>query len=338
MENKKIFIFGGSGSLGNKIIDRYINNNIIVNYSRDECKHWRMELKYNSDKLSFIIGNIRDYNRVEKSLIRENPNIIIIAAALKHINKCEFAVDECIQTNFNGPLNVLNAIDKNKDKLTNLECLLFVSTDKACSAISSYGASKFLSERIVIEKSYYIKTIKFINVRYGNVLNSNGSIIPILHAMGKDPKYKEYTLTHELMTRFLMTLDDSVDLIEYAILHGESGDIVIPEIISIKIKELFELFSEKYNKPIKVIGLRSNEKLLETLINSTESMSVVKKKDYYHIKPHYASFRRKQAQAGEQSSLCNKIINSDNPVEYSSDMNPLTKEELKEYLMKLNLL
>jgi UDP-glucose 4-epimerase len=116
VENKKILLFGGSGSLGHKFIDTYINKNIIVNYSRDECKHWQMSLKYKTDRLTFIIGDIRDYNRVENSILREQPNIIVIMAALKHIDRCEYAIEECVKTNFNGPLNILNSIESNIDR------------------------------------------------------------------------------------------------------------------------------------------------------------------------------------------------------------------------------
>lgn len=321
IENKKIFIFGGSGSLGNAIIQRYLEKNIIINYSRDECKHWKMGLKYKSDKLNFIIGDIRDYNRVENSIIRENPNIIIIAAALKHIDRCEYAVNECFMTNFMGPNNVLNAVEKNTAVLTNLECVVFVSTDKACSPVNAYGMAKALGEKIIVEKSLHIKNIKFVCVRYGNVLNSNGSIIPILHEKGLDNQVKEFSLTNGEMTRFVMTLEQSVELIEHAILCAESGDIVIPNLISMKVKDLFEIFSEKYNKPIKIIGLRPGEKMLESLINETYAMSMIKGENHYYIKPFYKN-----------------ICVQEQGMDYNSTINPLSKPQLKEYLLKLNLL
>ncbi|QKF93570.1 NDP-sugar epimerase [Fadolivirus algeromassiliense] len=319
--NKKILIFGGSGSLGNALIKRYLTDNIIINYSRDECKHWKMGLKYKSENLKFIIGDIRDYNRVENSIIRENPHIIIIAAALKHIDRCEYAVNECYMTNFMGPMNVLNTVEKNRDRISNLETVVFISTDKATSPINSYGICKALSEKSVVEKSLYIKTVKFVSVRYGNILNSNGSIIQILNKQGLDPDVKNFTLTHENMSRFVMTLEQSVDLIEHAILYGESGDIVIPKIVSMKVKHLMELFSEKYNKPIIIGKLRPGEKMLESLINETQAMSMSKDQNYYYLKPPYKN-----------------ICNVDNAMDYNSSMNPLSKEELKEYLIKLNLL
>ena len=144
INNKKILLFGGSGSLGNKFIEKFIHNNIIVNYSRDECKHWKMSLKYKTDKLSYIIGDIRDFNRVENSILREQPDIIIIMAALKHIDRCEFAIDECVKTNFTGTMNILNSIESNMDRLSNLKSVLFVSTDKACEPTNVYGMAKAL--------------------------------------------------------------------------------------------------------------------------------------------------------------------------------------------------
>ena len=321
ISGKKIFIFGGSGSLGNALIKRYIKDNTIVNYSRDECKHWKMALEYKSANLNFIIGDIRDYNRVENAILRENPNIIIIAAALKHIDKCEYAVQECVLTNFIGPMNVLNAIEKNVDRISNLTDVVFISTDKACSPINAYGMAKSLAEKITIEKSLYIKNIKFVCTRYGNVLNSRGSIIPILHEKGTDPNCQEFTLTHNEMTRFVMTLDQSVDLIEHAILYGESGDIVIPTLISMNVKDLIEIFSEKYNKPYVITNLRPGEKLLESLMNDSQSMSMVKGDNYYYIKPPYKNICiEKQA------------------MDYNSKINPLGKNELRTYLEKFNLL
>ena len=118
--NKNILLFGGSGSLGRQFIETYIKHNTIVNYSRDECKHWEMSLKYNTYSLNFIIGDIRDYNSVENAILRQQPDIIIIMAALKHIDRCEYAISECLKTNCLGPMNVLNSIEKNNDRLTNL--------------------------------------------------------------------------------------------------------------------------------------------------------------------------------------------------------------------------
>lgn len=324
ISDKLILIYGGTGSLGHEITSRYICNNKIVNYSRDESKHWKMKLKYNNHQnLSFIIGDIRDKSRVKDSLLKVKPNIVIIAAAMKHIDQCELATHECIQTNLVGIKNILDSIDELKELLKpNLETVCFISTDKACSPVNIYGMAKAMSETLMVEKSYYIKDIKFVSVRYGNVLNSRGSIIPILHQVGKDNRVNEFKLTHNDMTRFVMTLEQSVDLIEHAILKTDSGDIVIPQLISMNVKDIIEIFSEIYNKPYIISGLRPGEKMLESLINETQSMRMYVDSNGYHIiRPHYT----------------NKIINDD-PKEYNSKLNPLSKEELREYLTKLKLI
>lgn len=321
-KDKHILLFGGSGSLGNAFIQKHLAENTITNYSRDECKHWKMSLKYKSPKLKFIIGDIRDYNAVENAIIREQPHIIVIMAALKHIDRCEYAIHECIQTNCIGPMNVLNAIEKNNDRLTRLETVVMVSTDKACEPTNAYGMAKALAESAIVEKSMYITNRKFVNIRYGNVLNSRGSIIPILHEKGKDDTVTEFTLTHPDMTRFVMTLEQSVELIEYAAVHGESGDTVIPKLISMKLQDLMELFSEKYNKPIRVTGLRPGEKMLESLISETQAMRlIVDPSGYMHIKAPYKN-----------------LLVTENVHNYNSKLNPLSKTEVKDYLNFLELI
>jgi UDP-glucose 4-epimerase len=322
LANKHILLFGGSGSLGNKFIETYISNNTITNYSRDECKHWQMSLKYKTDRLKFIIGDIRNYEGVETAILREQPHIIVIMAALKHIDRCEYAIEECIKTNCMGPINVLNAVEKNNDRLTRLECVVMVSTDKACEPTNAYGMAKALAESAIVEKSLYIANRKFVNIRYGNVLNSRGSIIPILHEKGQDPDVKEFTLTHTDMTRFVMTLEQSVELIEHAILYGESGDTVIPELISMKLVDLMEIFSEKYGKPIRVTGLRPGEKMLESLISETQSMRLVNGPNgYKYIKAPYKN-----------------LLVVDDIKNYNSTIGPLSRERLKEYMVSLSLL
>lgn len=317
MNNKKILVFGGTGSLGYEITKRYIENNTIFNFSRDECKHWNMKLDFNHHKnLNFIIGDVINKDKVENSIIRVNPDIIIIAAAMKHVDQCEINAEQCINSNLLGVKNILDVIELHKEKL-NLDTVLFVSTDKACSPINTYGMAKAISEQLMIEKAYYIKNIKFVNIRYGNVLNSRGSIIPLLHNIGKDERKEYFALTHEEMTRFVMTLSQSVDLIEFAILNGDSGDTVIPELVSMKLIDLLEIFSEKYNKPIKVTSIRPGEKMLESLINPTQAGRIVKNGSYYHIKSIFEY---------------NETIDPNKLIDYNSKLNPLSKEQLFKYL------
>ncbi len=324
IENKKILIFGGTGSLGNKLNERYLDTNAIYNFSRDEHKHWKMKIKFKSHpNLNFIIGNVSDRLRVKEAIVRVKPDIIIIACAMKHIEQCEVNTNESLNTNMLGTKYILDSVEDNIGLLGNLETVLFVSSDKACSPINNYGMAKALSETFLIEKAHFVNKPKFVNVRYGNVLNSNGSIIPRLHSIGNDDNYTEFTLTHENMTRFVMTLEQSVDLIEYGILNGESGDTIVSELISMKVKDLVEIFSEKYNKPIVITGLRPGEKLLESLINESQSGRIEKIGKYTHIKSVFNY---------------DKNINVDILRDYNSTINPLTKQKLKDYLITLELL
>lgn len=323
INNKKIIIFGGTGSLGTALVNRYLSTNEIYLYSRDESKHWKMALDLNHPKnLNFIIGDIRDKEKVTNTLLRINANIVIIAAAMKHIDKCEFETNESINTNLLGTQNIINSIEINKLLLTNLNAVCFISTDKACSPVNVYGMCKAISECLMVEKALYCKDIKFVTVRYGNVLNSRGSIIPMLHTIGQSENIKEFKITDKNMTRFVMTLDQSVDLIEHAILNGESGDIIIPKLISLKVIDLIELFSEKYNKQIIYSGLRPGEKMLESLINETQSSRLdIYSNGYMHIKPSY------------------NITNFNTDVkDYNSTINPLSKDELKDFLINLDLI
>lgn len=325
LTNKNILFFGGTGSLGYEFINKNIENNIIYNYSRDECKHWKMKLDFNHHKnLKFIIGDIMNTYKVEETLLRLKPNIIIIASAMKHIEQCEYNTDQSLNTNLLGVKNVLDLVEKHQDNLVGtLETILFVSSDKACSPVNVYGMCKALSETLVVEKSHYVKAFKFLNIRYGNVLNSRGSIIPLLHIIGNDKEKDHFTLTNENMTRFVMTLEQSVDLIEYSILNGESGDTIIPKLISMNVKDLIEIFCEKYNKPLKIIGIKPGEKLLESLINKSQSARIKKNGDYTHIKSLF-DFK--------------ETIDEKDLVDYNSKTNPLNKEELKKYLICYNLL
>jgi UDP-N-acetylglucosamine 4,6-dehydratase len=325
ISNNTILLFGGTGSLGYEIVKRYIDNNIIYNYSRDECKHWKMKLDFNYNKnLNFIIGDIINKNKIEETLLRVKPNIIIIASAMKHIDQCEYNTDQSLNTNLLGVKNILDLIEIHKRTLNDsLQTVLFVSSDKACSPINVYGMCKALSETLIVEKSYYIKEFKFVNIRYGNVLNSRGSIIPLLHNIGCDPEKKYFTLTNDKMTRFVMTLEQSVDLIEHTIINGESGDTVIPKLISMNVKDLVELFSEKYNKPIKITGIKPGEKLLESLINKSQSGRIKINGEYTHINSIYDF---------------NESIDESALTDYNSKINPLNKEELRTFLINLNLL
>lgn len=321
-EGKKIFIFGGCGSLGTRLVEKNIEKNKVINFSRDEMKHWAFENKFNNHpNLKNIQGDIRDKNRVRQSLLQEKPEIIIIAAAMKRIENCQCSNLESLLTNTMGPFNVMEVVDEERDRFVNLECVCQISSDKSCSANSAYGSQKHLAEQMAVEKSLTCPNFKFVIVRYGNVLNSRGSIIPFLHGIGTDSKRDHFPLTDERMTRFIMTIDESCELIRYAIQEAESGSVVIPKLKAMKIKDIFEIFSEIYGKPIKVSHIRFVEKLAEDLINTTESLHTVDNGKYYHI---MAPFKNK--------------LYSDERYAYNSNMRVVTKDELKAYLESLGLL
>ena len=323
LRDKRILIFGGSGSLGTKFVETYGNNgNTIIIFSRDENKHWSLSGKDAFKDVQFIIGDIRDNNRVREVLLSVNPHIVIIASAMKHIDRCEFDVNEALLTNTTGIMNVCNNVFLHENLLKKLECVVYISTDKATKPINTYGMTKALSEKIMIEYSrkMCLSSIKFVITRYGNVLNSRGSLIPKLQELKDD----EMKLTHMDMTRFIMTQEQAVELIEYAIIHGLSGETIIPKLTSMKILDVFELFSELNNKKIVITSIRPGEKLHEELLNEDELRRTFERGNYYILPPSYNLDISKT-----------KIIEQDS---YSSCDNLLSKDELKMYLNELLLL
>ena len=205
IKEEVILLFGGSGSLGTKLVQRWITYNKIINVSRDEEKQWNLRNSVNSSpSLEQYVGDISCYSDVEYCILRFKPTLVVIAAALKHIDICEKYPSKSVQMNVQGIANVQLAVDKYP---TNIKTVLFVSTDKACKPITVYGNSKAIAESFV---QNYRGSIRFIGVRYGNVLNSSGSIRPYLRNQSRTTN--NYTLTHKDMSRFLMTLDHSVNL------------------------------------------------------------------------------------------------------------------------------
>lgn len=317
MLNKKIMIIGGSGSLGMALIKRLGSENDLSILSRDESKHWALKNKFKGLNLDLRVSDIRDKDRMGKAISRINPNIIIIAAALKHVDVCELSPEESISTNLQGVSNVVSIIEENYSTLTDLETVLMVSTDKACSPINVYGMCKSISERIVLEKSRHMRRVKFVATRYGNVLETRGSIVPLFMHQAKNNEF--ITVTREDMTRFIMTLEDSVDLIIDCIKNANTGETYIPKLKAMKIIDLAKIFAQKYDKKIKICGIRSGEKIHEDLINETESLRTINRGDIFVIKPIYEA----------------KVYNDEVFVYNSS--NTLSEGELRSYLNSINL-
>ena len=318
MENCRIMIFGGTGSLGKTLIKRYIIKNKINVFSRDESKHWTIKNELGHKNLTFSVGDIRDYNRCRDSIIKFNPTHIILASALKHVDVCETSPSESIKTNITGIENVVDIVRHNSEKLADLETVLMVSTDKACSPINVYGMCKSIAERVVTSAGDNSLSIKFIAVRYGNVLESRGSIIPLFKYQSEN--LDKITVTDPRMTRYVMTLDESVDLIDEAMKKACSGETWIPSLPSMRVMDLAEIFSEMSEKPIDIIGMRPGEKLHEDLINESESMRTKKFGKYYRVSSSFTSpFESKDF-----------VMRSDRSL--------MTKEQLRNHLQVLKIL
>ena len=282
LKNKTILITGGTGSFGNAFVNYSIRNNLfkkIIIFSRDEMKQWFMKEKYKryNQKLRFFIGDVRDYRRLEKSLI--DVDYVIHAAATKIVPTAEYDPFECVKTNVIGAMNVIDAcINRNVVKV------LALSTDKACNPINLYGSTKLASDKLFISANNNFKnTTTFSVVRYGNVMGSRGSVIPLF--VNQMLNGKEVTITDPEMTRFLMTLDDSVDLVLHAFENGKQGDIFVKKSpaanLNDLVKTLFNIF--KIEKKSKIIGTRHGEKLFETLISREEMAKAEDLGQYYRI-------------------------------------------------------
>jgi len=300
MENKKICIIRGTGTLGKALIEKYSECNDIYIISRDEMKQWQMKLLY--PRLHYIIGDIRNLESLSRSLGRIKPHIIINCAALKHIDICENNISECIDTNILGTRNIITV----SHTIDALETVVFISTDKACYPVNSYGMSKSISERMMAEASLHSNK-KFVSVRYGNVLNSRGSLIPKFLEIAQSSQ-DFIPVTSDKMTRFFMKIEDSVELIHSAILFGESGDTWVPKLKSFKIIDLARCISEKYNKTIKIIGIRAGEKIHEYLINQDEIHRTTISHGNYVIKPCYKVYNFSEITSDYTSEFVTEFV------------------------------
>lgn len=263
-ENKTILITGGTGSLGKELVKSLKQYDCrIVVYSRDEGKQ---ALSFGKDnRVTTIIGDIRDYDKLLVSFKKHKPDYVIHTAALKRIDDMEFHPDECVKTNIQGSENVARASLESGVK----KCIL-ISTDKACQPVNVYGSSKFIAERIFTNYDYNSSETIFSSVRYGNVIASRGSFIPLW--MDMINQNKKITVTDTQMTRFLFTLDDAVDTVLNALYHSVGGEVFVPKINSYTILDVVNALSSIANKPVNydVVGIRPGEKLHEDMLAITE--------------------------------------------------------------------
>ena len=277
-KDKVLLITGGTGSFGNAVLKRFLHTDIkeIRIFSRDEKKQHDMRVELNSNKVKFHIGDVRDYQSIYSAL--DGVDYVFHAAALKQVPSCEFYPIEAVKTNVLGTENVLTAsINRGVKKVI---CL---STDKAVYPINAMGISKAMMEKVMVAKSRVSGKTILVGTRYGNVMASRGSVIPLFHE--QITTGQPITVTNAEMTRFMMTLDDAVELVLYAFQHGNSGDIFVQKSPASTIGELAEAMIKIYNSNVEInlIGTRHAEKLYETLLAREEVMIAEDLGNYYRV-------------------------------------------------------
>ena len=277
--DKTLLITGGTGSFGNAVLDRFLNSNVkeIRIFSRDEKKQDDMRRKYNNPKIKYYIGDVRDKNSVDNAMT--DVDFVFHAAALKQVPSCEFFPIEAVKTNVLGCDNVLqSAIQHHVRKV------IVLSTDKACYPINAMGMTKALSEKVMIAKaSGQGNGTVICGTRYGNVMGSRGSVIPLF--VEQITSGKPLTITDPEMTRFMLTLDNAVDLVLYAYEHGNNGDIFVQKAPACTIRTLAQSLLWLYaaSNPLQNIGVRHGEKLFETLISQEEMLRAKDEGAYFRI-------------------------------------------------------
>ena len=277
-KDKTLLITGGTGSFGNAVLDKFLHSDLkeIRIFSRDEKKQDDMRRKYANDKIKFFVGDVRDFSSLNNAM--RGVDFVFHAAALKQVPSCEFYPIEAVKTNILGTENCLDSAIAN-----NVSKVVVLSTDKAVYPINAMGMSKALMEKTMVAKSRTTSSTVMCGTRYGNVMASRGSVIPLF--VEQMQWGKDLTLTDPEMTRFMMTLDDAVDLVMFAFENGNSGDIFVQKSPASTIGVLAQALKELYNSDsdIKVIGTRHGEKLYETLVNREEMVKAEDLTNYYRI-------------------------------------------------------
>jgi len=327
-DGKKILITGGTGSLGRALTEKILESDVdtIRILSREEWKQEQMREELNDKRLRFLIGDVRDKERLLMAL--EDIDIVFHAAALKHVHIAEYNPFEAVKTNVYGTQNLIDACLE-KDVKT----AIAISTDKAVSALNTYGATKLLMERLFVSADYYKGNhkIKFICVRYGNVLGSRGSLVPKI--ISQINKGKKITITDPTMTRFTITMKESLELILRAFNHGTGGEVFIPKLKAYKLGDMKDAIIEqlKAKNEIENIPIRPGEKNHEILINKDELRNA------YETEQDYILFEKELHNHDLDPSLNAKKVRLTD--QFSSELvDLLTKEELKEILLKEKLI
>ncbi|WP_374697512.1 polysaccharide biosynthesis protein [Alcaligenes nematophilus] len=309
--NAKLLITGGTGSFGNAVLKRFIDTDIaeIRIFSRDEKKQDDMRKHYASPKLKFYIGDVRDYSSILNAT--RGVDYIFHAAALKQVPSCEFHPMEAVRTNILGTENVLEAAVQNQ-----VEKVVCLSTDKAVYPINAMGISKAMMEKVFVAKSRNLDATRTVicGTRYGNVMASRGSVIPLF--IGQIREGKPITITDPNMTRFMMTLSDAVDLVLYAFEHGNNGDLFVQKAPAATVLTLAQTLTRMLKQPehpIQVIGTRHGEKLYEALLSREEMANAQDMGDYYRIPPDLRDLNySKYVEQGEEKISQSEDYNSHN--------------------------
>jgi UDP-glucose 4-epimerase len=279
-KDKVLLITGGTGSFGNKVLKKFLDSDIkeIRIFSRDEKKQDDMRRKYSNDKIKFYIGDVRDINSIDNAMV--GVDYVFQAAALKQVPSCEFFPVEAVKTNVLGTENVLNSAIKNKVKK-----VICLSTDKAAYPINAMGMSKALMEKVAMAEARTVrgKETTICITRYGNVMGSRGSVIPLFYKLISEGK--PLTVTNPEMTRFMMTLEDAVDLVLFAFKNGAPGDLFVQKSPAATIGTLAKAICKhkKVKEDVKIIGTRHGEKEYETLVTKEEMIHAVDMGNYFKI-------------------------------------------------------
>lgn len=334
-KNKKILIIGATGTIGQGLVKELSKQEpkVIRIFSRDEYKQYMMEQELGNgvnNNLRYLIGDVRDYDRVNRAM--DDIDIVFNLAAMKHVPACEYNPTEAIKTNVEGMQNIITAALNN-----NVEAVIFTSSDKAINPPNTYGATKLLAEKLVQAANYSKGTCrtKFVAVRFGNVMGSRGSVIPLFKKQIEEKN--KITVTDSEMTRFMMTLNQSVSLILEACEKSIGGEVFILKMPIIKLKDLAEIVIEEHckrinldkeNIEIETIGLRAGERRFEELMTIQESECAFDLGNMYAVMVPYAGY--------------NKIYNVNNKIKIgsynSNDVEPICKEDVRKLLIEEGLI
>lgn len=324
-QNKILLISGGTGSFGNAVLRRFLSSDVkeIRIFSRDELKQNNMRNLYNNNKLKFYIGDVRDENSIDEAM--RDVDYVFHAAALKQVPSCEFYPIQAVKTNIIGTENLLSSAIRMKVKK-----VIVLSTDKAVYPINAMGASKAMMEKVAIAKGRNADGTDILTTRYGNVMASRGSVIPLF--IDQIKKRIPITITNPNMTRFMMSLDQAVDLVLFAFENGKSGDIFVQKAPAASIKQLADIMKKIFNSPnhkIETIGTRHGEKLYETLLTKEEMVKAIDMGSFYRIPPDSNDLNYNQF--FEEGHKINEEIK-----EYHSDnTHRLNEDELTKLLLNL---